>query len=203
MVTRRGVLASVGGVLAAARAMRPAFAASAGYIGDDGLHKQDWFMDSFLEVGEDLKEAAADGRDYMILVEQAGCPYCRELHEVNFARDDIVSYIKAHFNVVQLDLFGSREAVDFDGTAFEERDLVFKWGVQFTPTTLLYSAENAGAATFLEAETFRLPGYLKPFHYLRSLEYVAEDHYKSMSFQRYLQIKLAEYRAKGIDPGVW
>lgn len=197
MTSRRAVL---GGIAALPFASA---ATAAGYIGDDGLHKQDWFLDSFLEVGEDLKEAAGEGKDFMILVEQAGCPYCAELHAVNFARDEIVSYITDRFNVVQLDLFGSREATDFDGSPMEERDLVFKWGVQFTPTTLLYSAENAGKETFFETETFRLPGYLKPFHYLRSLEYVAEDHYKEMSFQRYLQVKFEEFRAKGIDPEVW
>ena len=34
----------------------PAFAAESGdlTVGDDGLYKQDWFLDSFLDIGEDV-----------------------------------------------------------------------------------------------------------------------------------------------------
>ena len=172
-------------------------------IGDDGLHKQPWFVDTFLELSDDLQEAADQGKDLMILVEQAGCPYCAELHAVNFERAEIVDYIKEHFVVVQLDLFGSRLAVDFDGEEIEERDLVFKWGLQFTPSTIIFAADKIGAKDFRDAEAFRLPGYLKPFHYMSSLEYVGEGIYKDMSFQRYLQAKFAELAEKGISPDVW
>ena len=44
-------------------------------IGDDGLHKQDFFLDSFLEMGADLEEAAADGKGLIVIFEQRGCPY--------------------------------------------------------------------------------------------------------------------------------
>lgn len=169
----------------------------------DGLHKQPWFMDSFLEFGDDLKEAAAEGKDLLIIIEQDGCPYCRELHRVNFARTEITDYIQAHYLVVQLDLYGSRGTVDFDGQELEERDLVEKWGAQFTPTTIVFSREKAGAASAKDAEVFRLPGYLKPFHYLTSLEYVATGEYKNQSFQRFLKAKITDLDAKGIHADVW
>lgn len=179
------------------------FAQEHGEVGDDGLHKQAWFLDSFLEMSDDLAEAAAEGKDLLILIEQAGCPYCRELHDVNFKRTEITDFIQDNFVVVQLDLFGSRGTVDFDGEELEERDLVFKWGAQFTPTTIIFAAENADAKAYRDAEVFRLPGYLKPFHYMSSLEYVANDVYKEISFQRYLQAKFAELAEKGITPDVW
>lgn len=177
--------------------------AQAATIGGDGLHKQDWFLDSFLEMPDDLAEAADNGKHLLILFEQQGCPYCRELHEVNFARTEITDYMKKHFLVIQLDMFGAREVLDFDGEALEERDIAGKWAVNFTPTTLIFAAENKGAKTAHDAEAFRLPGYLKPFHYLSSLEYVVTGTYKEKSFQRYLQDKFAELEAKGIKPDVW
>lgn len=66
-------------------------------IGDDGLHKQDFFLDSFLEMGADLEEAAAEGKGLIVIFEQRGCPYCRELHNVNFERSEIVEYISDNF----------------------------------------------------------------------------------------------------------
>lgn len=198
MIDRRRLIG-----LAAALPALAATRAPAARLGDDGLHKQDWFLDSFLEMGPDLEEAAVAGKGLMVLFEQRGCPYCRELHEVNFARPEIVGYLTARYDVVQLDLWGSREVTDFDGEAMEERRLAGKWLVNFTPTTLLFPPAAAGAASREAAEAFRLPGYMKPFHYLSGLEYVAGGHYADQPFQRYLQDKFAALEAQGIKPDVW
>lgn len=197
MLTRRQFTLSG---TAAFAASSTAFGAT---LGDDGLHKQPWFSDTFLELGDDLAAAADNGRHLMLLYEQNGCPYCRELHEVNFARARISDYIKAHFDVIQLDMFGAREVVDFDGEALEERDLAAKWGVNFTPTTILIHNINNGAQDIGIAQTFRMPGYLKPFHYLSSLEYVVEGKFEGQTFQRYLQDKFSQLEEQGIDPDVW
>ncbi len=180
-----------------------AVSADSATIGDDGLHKQDWFLDSFLEMSSDLSQAADDGKNLLVLFEQRGCPYCRELHEVNFTRKEITDFIKEHYLVVQLDMFGAREVLDFDGEALEEREVASKWAVNFTPTTLIFAADNVAAKSVAEAEAFRLPGYLKPFHYLSSLEYVANGIYKQKTFQRYLQDKFADLEEKGLKPDVW
>lgn len=196
MTTRRFLLSSGPAFLAL-----PTFANAR--LGDDGLHKQDWFLDSFLEMPDDLAEAEAAGKHLLVLVEQAGCPYCAALHTENFARTEIVDYIKANYLVVQLDLWGSRETVDFDGEVMPEKELAQKWGVNFTPTTLIFTAEDGTPANFFEAEAFRMPGLLKPFHYLSSLEYVVSGQHNEQPFQRFLQDKLEELDAKGIAPDVW
>ncbi|WP_438991940.1 thioredoxin family protein [Lentibacter sp.] len=197
MLTRRQF------TLTAAAAFGAAGAGFAAELGEDGLHKQPWFLDSFLELGDDLAQAADQGRHLMILYEQNGCPYCRELHEVNFARPALSDYIKAHYDVIQLDMFGAREVLDFDWQAHEERNLAAKWGVNFTPTTILMHNSNAGAESLSAAQSFRMPGYLKPFHYLASLEFVAERKFEEQTFQRYLQDKFAALEAEGLDPDVW
>jgi hypothetical protein len=61
---------------------------------------------------------------------------------------------------LQLDLWGAREVVGFDGEAMEERDWIQSQGIHFKPTTLIYTRNAEGVAK----EVFRLPGYLKPFH---------------------------------------
>ena len=205
MISRRKLLAS-----AAAVAACPAWAAGedAAHVelGDDGLHKQPWFLNSFLDLGEDLAEATADGKDLMVLIEQNGCPYCRELHYVNFQRPEIVDYIKAHYLTVQLDMWGSREVTDFDGEAMAEKDLVRKWGASFTPTTLLFTTgpDGTAPASMAEARAFMLPGYFKPFHNLSALEYVATDGYlEEPNFQRWLQAKADRMREEGHEVNIW
>ena len=202
-LNRRRVLCL--GAAAAASQTLPAIAASDDgvTVGDDGLYKQDFFLDTFLDLGEDLAEAADEGKGLLVLFEQQGCPYCRELHKVNFAKTQLREFLVANFNAVQIDLFGSREATDFDGETMEERDLAGRWGVHFTPTTVLIPASAVGAKSVAEAEAFRMPGYLKPFHYLSALEYVVAGAHEEEGFQRFLQAKFEDLRAKGIQPDVW
>ena len=209
MLTRRRLghtfgLGVTAGLLAAAL---PGLALATGEpeLSDDGLYVQDWFLDSFLDLPEDLAEAAEEGRHFAIVWEQRGCPYCRELHRVNFARKDIRSYVQANFTILQLNLWGSREVVDFDGEALEERNLARKWAVNFTPTIMFFSQDpaNSSGVAGHHAEVARMPGYFKPFHFMAMFEFVAEGHYQEMGFQRYLQDKFAELRAQGIDPEVW
>ncbi|SFI55834.1 thioredoxin family protein [Celeribacter neptunius] len=165
-------------------------------LGEDGLYDQPFLLDSFLELGPDLEEAQAAGKGLIVLFEQRGCPYCRELHLVNFQRPEITAYLKAHFNVVQLDLWGAREVVDLDGENLEERRLAMKWGVNFTPTQVIYPATGTAPA-------FTMPGYFKPFHHLAALEYVATGAYEREAFQRFLQGKFSELEKQGITPDVW
>lgn len=194
---RRTFVASVAACFAAAPALAELV------LRDDGLHDQPFFLDSFLELAYDHEEAAANGRGLLIIFEQRGCPYCRELHAVNFQRPEITDYMSQNFDVVQLDMWGARAVLDFDGEEIEERELAQKWGVNFTPTQVFFPAARVGATDLRGAEAFRLPGYFKPFHHLSALEYVAEGQYEVQPFQRYLQDKFAALAEQGIDPDVW
>src|SRR5579872_129214 len=90
---------------------------------DDGLYKEPWFIESFLELADDLEAAHKDGKRFVIMWELKGCPYCKETHFVNFAQPRIADYIKANFEVLQLNIIGSRKVTDFDGAEVSEKDL--------------------------------------------------------------------------------
>lgn len=172
-------------------------------LGDDGLYDQPFFLESFLELGADLEDATVQGKGLIVIFEQRGCPYCRELHQVNFEREEIRHFLQENYLVVQLDLWGSRKVVDFDGEELEERDLAGKWGVFFTPTQVIFPSASAGIVDYKVGEAFRLPGYFKPFHHLSGLEYVASGAYREQPFQRFLQDKFSMLEKAGIDPDVW
>src|SRR5476649_2036501 len=101
---------------------------------DDGLYKEPWFLETFLELSDDLEAAAKVGKRFVISWELKGCPYCKETHFVNFAQPRISDYVKANFEVLQLNIIGSRKVTDFDGTELSEKALAAKYGVRFTPT---------------------------------------------------------------------
>ena len=64
----------------------PAFADE---MGDDGLHKPAWLRDTFKDLQEDFAEAEAEGKRVLILVEQRGCLYCRDMHEKTFTDERV------------------------------------------------------------------------------------------------------------------
>lgn len=196
MISRRSLLAAA----ALTPLAKHAFAQD---VGDDGLHKQPFFYDSFLEMGPDLQDAADQGKSLIVIFEQRGCPYCRELHEVNYAIPDITDYQSEHYLTVQLNLWGDRVVTDFDGEELSEKRLAQKWLVNFTPTLVFMPASHAGASSQREAEAFRLPGYFKPFHYRSALEYVISGAYTDTGFQRFTQARFDRLVEAGEDPSIW
>ncbi|MCK5168217.1 MAG: thioredoxin family protein, partial [Rhodospirillaceae bacterium] len=143
----------------------------------------------FLDLGEDLAEARANGKRLVIIWEQRGCPYCKRMHEVNLRIPRIVNSIKNNFMVIQLNLWGDREVTDFDGEVLKEKDLANKWGVLFTPTSIFYpeSMEKIGTKSGRDAEVLRIPGYFKPFHFYFLFKYARTNGYESEpNFQRWL-----------------
>lgn len=114
--------------------------------GDDGLHRQAWHVQSFLELKEDHAAANAKGRNFAVVFEQRGCIYCTRMHTEVLAERYINDYVAQNFDILQLDLFGSREVVDFDGEKLPEKKIAEKWGVLFTPTIVFVKEDLSAVA---------------------------------------------------------
>lgn len=173
---------------------------------EEGLYVQPWFHNSFFDLKEDIEEAAAEGKQLVIIWEQKGCPYCREMHRVNLRIPEIVDYIQANFVAIQLNLWGDREVTDVDGEVTTEKKLARKYRVQFTPTLQFFPKQLAddNQKPGHEIEVWRLMGYWKPFHFQHTFVYVNERGYEQQpNFQRWLQNKAEQYQAQGIDVNLW
>jgi thioredoxin-related protein len=187
MKTRRQMIfgAAAFGALAAAGRV----GAETAILGDDGLYRQPWFVESFLELGEDLESARKQGRRLAVTWELKGCPYCRETHLVNFARADIADYVRTHFDVLQLNIIGARKVTDFDGSALGEKQLAARYGVRFTPTIQFFPDTTDGLADkpAEKREVARMPGYYRPDDFLAMFRYVQEKAYEKRSFREFLK----------------
>jgi thioredoxin-related protein len=156
---------------------------------DDGLYKQPWFLESFLDLADDLEGAAKEGKRFVVMWELKGCPYCKETHFVNFGQARISDYVQANFEVLQLNIIGSRKVTDFDGQEIAEKELAAKYGVRFTPTVQFF-AERAGPLKALppqKREVARAPGYLRPDDFLAMFRYVREKAYETKSFRDFVK----------------
>ncbi|HEX3859453.1 MAG TPA: thioredoxin family protein [Pseudolabrys sp.] len=185
-LTRRNLLVGTASAIALgvtrARADEP-------ILTDDGLYKQPWFLESFLDLGDDLDAAHKESKRFVIMWELKGCPYCKETHFVNFAQPRISDYVKSNFEVLQLNIIGSRKVTDFDGTELAEKDLAAKYGVRYTPTFQFFPEQAADLKNLAPAkrEVARAPGYLRPDDFLAMFRYVREKAYEGKSFREFLK----------------
>jgi thioredoxin-related protein len=185
MLSRRSLLlAGCGAALTG-----PRLAHAEPVLSDDGLYREPWFLDSFLELADDLSGASAKSKRFVIMWELRGCPYCKETHLVNFAKPEIERYVNDRFEVLQLNIIGSREVVDFDGQKLTEKQTAEKYGIRFTPTFQFFpdSTDGLGAHKPREREVARAQGYLEPKDFLRLFSFVAERAYERGSLRDYLR----------------
>jgi len=159
-------------------------------LGDDGLHKEPWFHDTFKDMSDDLATANDEGKRFMVIWEQRGCIYCKKMHEEVFSDADIAKYITDNYYVVQMNLFGDVEVTDFDGEALPEKEMAMKWGVMFTPTMMFFPEEASDQPANKQAVA-QMPGAFGKGTTMALLEWVKTHGYESgQNFQKYVAEKV-------------
>jgi thioredoxin-related protein len=137
----------------------------------------DWFKVSFLDLYEDIAEAADDGKRVMVYFFQDGCPYCKKLLEDNFGQRDITDKTRQYFDVVTLNIWGDRE-VTVGNRVMTEKEFATALKVQYTPTLLFFNEGNKAV--------YRANGYYPPEKFATVLDYVGLKKENEISFQDYL-----------------
>ena len=112
-----------------------------------------------------MAEAAAQKKRVMLYFGQDGCPYCKQLLEVNFRQRETVERMQKGVVALALNIWGDREVVWTDGKARTEKALAAHLKVQYTPT-LVFLDEKGGIA-------LRVNGYWPPRRLDAALDYVA------------------------------
>ena len=173
-------------------------AANAFTIGEDGLHKEEWFSETFKDVAEDIETASAAGKRLAIVVEQRGCIYCRKMHEELLSDPEVADYIKANFMVVQYNMFGDVEVTDLDGEELTEKTAARKWGYVFTPTIVFLPELAPEGVTVAEAAVATMPGafgkwtFLNMFRWVREKGYEGEEHFQKYHARRINELREAQ-----------
>lgn len=143
-----------------------------------GYHdKPVWFKESFLDIREDVAEAAATGKRVMLYFYQDGCPYCAKLLNDNFGNRDIAHKTRQHFDVIAINMWGDREVTDFSGASTTEKQFAAAMRVQYTPTLLMLD-EQGGVV-------LRINGYFAPHKFEVALDYVGGRHEQESDFRAF------------------
>jgi thioredoxin-related protein len=144
----------------------------------------EWFNESLLELREEVRDAAKQGKRVLLYFGQDGCPYCTSLMSTNFSQRSIVDKTRRHFVAIALNLWGDREVGWIDGRRVSEKALGRELRVQFTPTLLFLDEKGA--------VVLRLNGYLPPHRFEAALDYAAGMAGKGMRYDDYARTATKE-----------
>ena len=122
----------------------------------------DWFAQSLLHLPDDVADAAREGKRVMLYFGQPGCPYCRQLMEVNFRQRPIAERMQKEFVSLELSIFGDRDITWTDGRETTEKKLAAQLKVQYTPTLIFLDEKGAIA--------HRVNGYFPPQRFMAALD---------------------------------
>lgn len=184
-ISRRVLIAGAAACLVSPRIAM----ASEPKLNEDGLYTKPWFLESLLDLNDDLKETTDKGKRLLVLWELKGCPYCKKIHEVNLADPQIENFIKDRFEILQLNIIGSREVTDFDGQRLPEKEFARKYGVRYTPTFQFFPESSQGLAQKKPAdrEVARWQGYMEPKPFTAMFRFVADKAYEKSSLTEFLK----------------
>ncbi|MCW9024616.1 MAG: thioredoxin fold domain-containing protein [Gammaproteobacteria bacterium] len=143
------------------------------------VEKPAWFKNSFLDIREDIAEAASDNKRVMLYFHQDGCPYCARLIQDNFSQHSIVKKSKKYFDVIAINMWGDREVTDLNGNLITEKAFSRSARVMYTPTLLLLNEKGQIA--------LRINGYYAPHKFEAALDYVGQHMETQLSFREYFK----------------
>ncbi|MGC6485598.1 MAG: thioredoxin family protein [Candidatus Puniceispirillales bacterium] len=165
-------------------------------MGEDGIYHYDWYHQSFLEMEDDIIEALDEGKILMVKYDQKGCIYCEKIALEILSEPAINAFVREHFVVVQLDLYGNRDVTDLDGETMPENEMARKWGVVFTPT-IYFVGTPSDAPTLPEASDAIMPGAFGKLTFLGFLQWIKEGGYDGDEpFQKYFGRRMNEIRSE-------
>ncbi len=151
---------------------------NAGLLNPGYEEKPSWFKESFLDIREDIAEAAEGDRRVLLYFYQHGCPYCSKLLHDNFGDQGIAQKSQQHFDVIALNMWGDREVTGLLGDSITEKEFASQLKVQYTPT-LLFLNESGDPVV-------RLNGYYAPHYFSAILDYVAGHKESELPLREYI-----------------
>jgi len=141
----------------------------------------DWFKESFLDISEDVEEAADLNKHVMLFFHLNGCPYCYKMTEENLKNAPYTDFIKSNFDVIAINIQGDREVALNEDDTLTEKELARKLNVIYTPAVIFLNKNNKTVA--------RINGYRSVQQFKYVLDYVQQSAYQQTTLAQYIAKK--------------
>lgn len=143
----------------------------------------DWFKASLLDLREDVDDARKANRHLMLFLHLDECPYCARMLKESFVDGDNARTLRAHFDVIAINVRGASEVTWIDGKKYTERALTRELKAFGTPTLVFLDGKGE--------VVLKLVGYRDPAALRDALDYVQSAAYRSQSLTAYVAARHA------------
>jgi predicted bacteriocin transport accessory protein len=140
-----------------------------------------WFKESFLDIAEDVNEAAEADKHVILFMHLNGCPYCYKMTEENFKQAPYTDFIQENFDVIAINIKGDREVALSEEITLTEKELAVRLKVMYTPTVVFLNQQNKVVA--------RVNGYRSVPDFKHVLDYVQQKAYLDTSLSKYVDAR--------------
>jgi len=161
------------------------------YFGAKTASHPEWFKESFLDFEEDINDATENNKRLVLYFWQPGCPYCNQLWEENFSKQEIVKEFRDNFEIVAMNMWGDREVISVAGKDYTEKSFASALKIKYTPTLLFFN-EN-------KKLVHRLNGYIPAKEFQQSMSYVADKKETSQTFGEYVSANADKEQSENSD----
>jgi thioredoxin-related protein len=139
------------------------------FAGDTG--KLRW-----MSFNDGLVEAQRTGKKVMVDVYTDWCGWCKKMDKDTYENSAVAQYLSKNFVSIKLNAEADGK-LTYRGQRFSERELSAAFGVTGYPSILFLRSDGEPITV--------LPGYSDATRFKVILSYIAEDKYKTMSFDEY------------------
>ncbi|MEA3404618.1 MAG: thioredoxin fold domain-containing protein [Pseudomonadota bacterium] len=139
-----------------------------------------FFDETFGNFQEELETAVDEGkRGIFVFFHMDECPFCDRMKTTIMTEPDVISLFKDNFLTFQVDIEGSNEVTDFDGTVSTSQQMSEKkYRVRATPVMMIFDLQGKPLLKYTGPTRTK-----QEFKWLAS--YVIDGVYKEMAFTKY------------------
>lgn len=144
----------------------------------------DFFDETFGNLQEDLETAQEDGKlGVFIFFHMEECPFCHRMKSTIMNQPKVIEHFRQHFLNFSIDIEGSNQMVNFDGTEGTAQFLAEKhYRVRATPVMMIFDLNGKPILKYTGPTRTE-----QEFMWLA--DYVIEQAYQKTSFTRYKRAK--------------
>jgi thioredoxin-related protein len=137
-----------------------------------------------MDLRDNLSDAGEEGKlGVMLFFTTEGCSYCHRFLETSLSDEAIVERLRAHFDVLGLEIFSDAELTAPDGASMPVKAFAERQGVQFAPSLLFFGTNGE--------PLLRLTGYYAPERFARVLDYLIAGAHARQPFHDWERERLA------------
>ena len=132
---------------------------------------------AWITMNEALEQTEATGKKILIDFYTDWCGWCKRMDKTTYADSAVVAYMNENFLSVKLNP-EKNGTVSYEGGEYSNREFTSAFRVRGYPATGFMNEKN-------EVITLVPGAIIEPTEFLTILQYIAEDHYLTSTFDEY------------------